>query len=826
MILKRPPRLRALVAIASLALIARAGAAAADEPPGEPPNFSAPAPSAAPAVIPPKPLAPLTVEPPAGAAKPHTVVLELTVNVDGSVREARALIGEEPFAARAVETARAWRFSPATREGKPVAAKIRVRVDFKPAEPPQSPGNAPDSAGNTPPLPAGAPVPPPSGPKPAQPGSAAEIQKPAAPPAEEGIIIDVHGERPAPAASSLSRSEVRVLPGAFGDPFRAIEALPGVTPIFSGIPFFYIRGAPPGNVGYFLDGIRVPLIYHLALGPSVIHPAVMERVDLHPGGYPARFGRFAGGIVSGETKQPALEPHGEGNIRLFDAGAMVETPFLDNRGSALLAGRYSYTAALLSLLSPTTTLDYWDYQGRLTYNITPTDRLTAFFFGSYDYLGEDTAEGVTQTLFSTQFHRFDLRYDAEIGASTKIRHALTAGMDLTAIDEGRFTRDRMLAARVEVTHRLTDIATLRTGLDATFDYFDIDFTGTLPPDRVPGGGRFGGNNGGPSGGEDDEPFEDTDDDGPDLDDIESLFPARRDLAIGLHADAVIEATPGFEITPGGRVDFWSSGGVTAWSADARLSTRIAVRDDLRVIQALGIVHQTPSFLIPAPGVQIGNLQGGLQQSIQTSAGAEADLPAEITGSVTVFFNGFFNMNDLLGTAGGGGGGEDFSLDSRSQGSAVGLEIYLRRRLTKQLGGFVAYTLSRSARTYGRTTSPSRFDRTHVANAALSWDLGRGWRAGTRLVFYTGLPADLVSSASPSATRNPSQPDRLPPFFRMDVRLEKRWKIGKRGWISLVVEALNAMLAKETAAVQCNAGDCQAVRVGPVALPSLGVEGGF
>jgi hypothetical protein len=61
---------------------------------------------------------------------------------------------------------------------------------------------------------------------------------------------------------------------------------------------------------------------------------------------------------------------------------------------------------------------------------------------------------------------------------------------------------------------------------------------------------------------------------------------------------------------------------------------------------------------------------------------------------------------------------------------------------------------------------------------------------------------------------------------MDARVEKRWKIGKRAWISLVVEALNAMLAKETAAVQCNAGDCQAVRVGPVALPSIGVEGGF
>jgi TonB family protein len=812
----RPPWLLALAA-APLALSLTGRAAAADEPPapGEPAT-EAPAPPAD-RVVPPRPITPLTVEPPAGAAGAHTVVLELTVNPDGSVREARALVGDEPFAGQAVATARGWRFSPATRSEKPVAARIRVRVDFKAKDP--EPVDAP------PEVPAGAPV----IPSPAAPSGAKKPNspiKPATPAEPEGIQVDVHGERPAPAASSLSRSEVRVLPGAFGDPFRAIESLPGVTPIFSGIPFFYVRGAPPGNVGYFLDGIRVPLIYHLALGPSVIHPAVMERVDLYPGGYPARFGRFAGGIVAGETKPPALEPHGEGNIRLFDAGAMVETPLLGGRASALAAGRYSYTAALLSVASPTTTLNYWDYQGRLTFDVTPTDRLTAFFFGSYDYLGEDLGRG-TQTLFSTQFHRLDLRYDTEIGAATRVRHALTAGVDVTAIDEGRFTRDRMLAARVEVTHRANDSVTLRTGLDATLDHFDIDFTS---PDSIHlrgGGGDDGGDDGGgPFGGPDDD-----DDDGPFGDgggdpgeQIEDLFPERRDLAVGLHADAVIEATPDFEIIPGARVDFWSSGGVTTWSADARLATRILLRDDVRLLHALGVAHQTPSFIVPTPGFQVGNLRGGLQRSLQTSAGVEADLPAETTGSVAVFYNGFFNMTDLLATAGAGDSqGGDIDLTSRTLGSAVGLEVYIKRRLTKQLGGFVAYTLSRSIRMFGGTTTPSRFDRTHVVNAALGWDLGRGWRAGTRLVFYTGLPADLVSSdVGPGSS---AKPDRLPPFFRMDARVEKRWKLGDRAWISLVLEALNAMLAQETVAVQCSF-ECQTVRIGPVALPSIGVEAGF
>src|SRR6185369_7142929 len=149
--------------------------------------------------------------------------------------------------------------------------------------------------------------------------------------------------------ASLSRAEVRQIPGTFGDPFRAIEIMPGVTPIVSGLPFFFVRGAPPGDVGYFLDGVRVPLLFHVGAGPSVVHPALIQRVDLYPGGYPARFGRYSGGIVSGETAPPLDRAHGEFNVRLFDAGALVETPFAlpgdsKERGSILVGGRYSYTA--------------------------------------------------------------------------------------------------------------------------------------------------------------------------------------------------------------------------------------------------------------------------------------------------------------------------------------------------------------------------------------------------------------------------------------------------------------------------------------------------
>src|SRR5690606_19600098 len=91
-------------------------------------------------------------------------------------------------------------------------------------------------------------------------------------------------------AHTITAKESRQLPGAFGDPFRAVEVLPGVTPLFSGLPYFYLRGAPPGNVAYYYDGVRIPLLYHFAAGPAVVHPAFIGNVDIYPGAYPVRWG--------------------------------------------------------------------------------------------------------------------------------------------------------------------------------------------------------------------------------------------------------------------------------------------------------------------------------------------------------------------------------------------------------------------------------------------------------------------------------------------------------------------------------------------------------
>src|SRR5690606_32929113 len=113
-----------------------------------------------------------------------------------------------------------------------------------------------------------------------------------------------------------------------------------------------------GNTGFFVDGVRVPGLFHLGVGPAVMYPALIERVDLYKGAYPVSFGRFAGGVLSAETTRPAERTRADWTLRLFDAGALVETPFgkgaegASPKGSFLASGRYGYPGLLLSIFAP------------------------------------------------------------------------------------------------------------------------------------------------------------------------------------------------------------------------------------------------------------------------------------------------------------------------------------------------------------------------------------------------------------------------------------------------------------------------------------------
>jgi hypothetical protein len=721
-----------------------------------------------------------------GAAE---VLIELVIEADGTVRAARVLDGQSPFTVAVLEATRHWRFTPAKRGGKAIISRIRFLVHFEPETLQNL--SVPTAKNNT-----GTEIPPSvrlTNPSPVDKSVRSDgkmTQKP--------LEVTIVGQRPEVAVASMGRTDVEQMPGAFGDPFRAIESLPGVIPIVSGMPFFFIRGAPPGNQGYYLDGVRVPLLFHLGMGVGVIHPALVDRVDLYSGGYPAKYGRFAGAIVAADSKDPIPEYHAQGSIRLVDSGAYVTAPL--NHGVIALGGRYSYTAAMLSLFAPEIELRYWDYQGKATYGITGKDTISVFAFGALDLLRSKKGNDVGDAI-GTEFHRIDLRYNRRISECSRAFSAITVGYDKTLAGDVVAVRDRIVHTRTVFEHALSTKNTWRIGADGGLDDY-----GTIVP--VPRGDN--------------------------VQLIRSL-PKRMDTVLGLWTDVSWFFMPRVRVVPGVRVDHYSSGTATRLAIEPRVSAVFSLKKSLRIVHAFGIAHQPPSFIVPVPGFQISGLKDGLQRSIQSSAGVEADLPKQISIAGTVFQNAFFNLTDPISAMALNRELDDVA--QRSRGHAVGLELSIRRSFSERVGGFITYTLSKSTRTLDGIRFPSAVDRRHVLQTAVAFNLGRGWRASSRVMFYTGIPStfrQVLDSGEGNSKLvgsrtwvNPEQLPRTAAYFRVDLRLQKRWPVGNRGaYWAFTFEVLNSMLNREMVAQQCNDRSCTGDRIGPITIPSLGVEAAY
>jgi hypothetical protein len=648
----------------------------------------------------------------------------------------------------------------------------------------------------------------------------------------------VRGARRELGGTTIRPEDSREMPGTFGDPSRLVDALPGVVPTVSGLAAFFVRGAPPETSGFFLDDIPIPALYHIGFGPAVIQPALLDHVDFFPGAAPARYGRAIGGILDGETRDPATQAHGEATIRVFDAGGLVETPFDGGRGSVLVGGRYAYPGLVLPLFDPNVSLTYWDYQARATWAITDRDRVALLAFGSDDLLTEkDTnAAGVdykTQDVF-TQFHRVDLRWDHAIDSRDGIRVAATFGHDAAGAETSNMM-DTSARIRSELTLRPSRNVVVRAGADVQLDHYEPGSNPEAPADPTP------------------RPYG-------------LPITPRNDVAMGVRADVQWRVARGVELVPGLRADVFTSrrtdhpptsaqeiDATAIPTLDPRLAARVAIAPHVTSVSTVGIAHQVPGLVVPLPAatplLQSPGVEQGLQTSAQISDGLEFSLPLGFTASSSGFLHHYTGLPDLTAPC-LTNLDPTRCLEQHVDGRAFGLELLLRRALTERFTIWISYTLSRSTRQAhenGPTAPvvwiPSDYDRTHVGSAMAAYDLGHHWRVGARVYAYSGRPYSRTYLGNPVP---PYNDERLPGFFRVDARVEKAWLFGGRRRLSVILEGLNVTLAKEVDALDCQPAAtsgmipytggglpkgaqydrCTNDTLGPITVPSIGVEGEF
>ncbi|MCY0996847.1 TonB-dependent receptor [Myxococcus sp. MISCRS1] len=655
---------------------------------------------------------------------------------------------------------------------------------------------------------------------------------------------------------TLQEQELREVPGTQGDPFKVIMLMPGVASVASGLGYPVVRGGQPAATGYYIDGVRVPMLYHLLLGPAVVHPEFIDTIDFHPGTPPVQYGRLLGGAVEGRLSKPREDrPHFAAYADLLNAGGFVEVPF-DSTGTSLtVSGRYSYTGLLIPLAYAIFNDEednpihaaFWDYQARIEQKVG-AGRLRLLALGSSDDAGEATAgyeDSMGATIVS-RFHRVDLRGthplaggEAELGFTVGLDEVALLGYRRIILREergpeevlaGRYGLDQLtFSARTGWKRELSTSLAVHVGADVEHRRVATGITGSArPPGWRP------------------------------QDDAHPLKqPSALATFTGVFAGATWRPAEKWLVSPGLRVDgYHLVPGIQHFVIEPRLAVRHTLTSTLTLKGGAGLYHQPPTVLLHLPAMDVSGLNHGVQEGAQFDVGAEWKLGSGLELSGDVYFNPLFRtvefeVMDVLENR--KRRGQPYA-DPKARGYAYGLDLMVRHPLGRDWFGWVTYSFLQSKRhrrfaRYNDDNSirevaegelPFAFEQAHVFNAAVSYKFGDNWTVGSVLHFNTGRPeSGEVSSVTQRESRthdgyrlwvrqDADRVERLPAFFRVDFRVAKAWAYEEFN-VEAYLDILNLSLQQEVFAYEYKrkAGKLQRNAMGlPVILPMFGLKGSY
>ena len=654
---------------------------------------------------------------------------------------------------------------------------------------------------------------------------------------------------------TLVIDEIKRIPGTFGDPVKVIQTLPGAARTPFGTGLLVIRGSNPEDSGVYIDGIRIPIIYHLTGTTSVLSPELIESVDYLPGGYGVQYGRSMGGVVDIKTRTDFSD---QGKVvwgtDILDSQLYYEGKIGKKKKHGLAVGaRRSYIDAFLPaftkgsgfILKPR----YWDYQLKHVPELDNGRTLSTFIYGFDDVLEvstpDDFAQGSdqdTQGDIKTQYssHRVLMQYHQPIGDKFAFDITPSVGFDGSSLGlGGAFSLDSsnvLAVVRASLPYTANEHLEIEPGLDMWAAQWQFKFVSAI---RI------------------------TDLDDP-LAEREGIsFDGRGDI---WSPDPYLKVKwrplsdpdrwliiPGirfntFAVRTAGEVAGESTGYAVSTSVDPRVLTRFQAHDNVALKAASGYYHQPPQ---PNEMIGVGvQADVGHERSLSTSVGFEHRISDALHYDVDLFYK---KMDDLIlyDESWTGFGTNPFF--NGGDGRAYGMELILRHEHTGRFFGWVSYTLSKAARKdtplcdptevntgfedlagTGPCWYPFDFDQTHIFSAQGGYDLPLDFGISAQVQLVTGNPAsefnagiyDVDGDFYNGFSVGDYNDDRLPPFFQTSLRFDRLWTF-KRWQLSTYVDLINVVRGVNPEFVQYNYDYSESAYVrGLPFIPNIGLEANF
>lgn len=576
----------------------------------------------------------------------------------------------------------------------------------------------------------------------------------------------------------MKASQFLNVPGAGGDPLKAIQNLPGVNRPAAFQSQVIIQGSAPKDTRYTIDGHEVPLIFHLGGLSSVVLPEAIDRVDYLSAGYGPANGRAIGGLVGLWTRSPRTDRiHGMAYADLLNAGGFIEGP-IGKKSSFLLGVRQSYVGALLKAafagnadFNLTVAPTFGDIVGLYQTEITPIDEFKLTAVGSSDKLEFLFSQPVNQDPSirgdfgtKTSFFRLIPQWIHHHSSRTTSRWSLGLGKDWIqfTIGDNYFKLDTYsMTVRGEIEKKFSPLWTSTLGMDHRYSWASIDLSA-----------RSFYTEGGVA-----NPFS--------VGETRTTSVNAKAVAIGLFWKN--ELSPGADsawvFQPNLRSEYYRT--TREFFLLPRGAIRYQMSESLSLRTSGGLYVQPPEE--QEANAPSGNVNLKSPRAWHLSLGAEKDLRDGGSRGWIVSGGGFYRYFDQLVSpstqfiTGADGRLTPENYNNAGRGHAFGLETLLKMEFAPWTG-WLSYTLARSTRWKDQgTENLFAYDQTHLLSAIGAVELGNHWRIGLRIRYVTGNPVTPVTSGIFDADNDVYIPvrgaiysERLGPFFQTDLRIDKKW----------------------------------------------------
>lgn len=271
-------------------------------------------------------------------------------------------------------------------------------------------------------------------------------------------------------------TEMARIPSLLGerDIIRSLQLLPGVKSEGDGSSGFQVRGGTAVQNLIVLDDASIYNAGHLMGIFSTFNDDALTNAALYKGQIPAQFGGAVSSVFDIHTKAGNMQEYKfNGSVGLLSAKLNVEGPIAREKASFFVSARRSYLDMFLKLTEDykDNTMNFYDINAKVNYNISDNDNLFVSFFIGRDNMGlEDLVSLKWGNVASTirWYHRFNdkLHSNTSLILSSYISDN---SIEILDIANSLDTHIRKYGLREDFTWTAHSRHTFRFGLESVYN---------------------------------------------------------------------------------------------------------------------------------------------------------------------------------------------------------------------------------------------------------------------------------------------------------------------------------------------------------------------